>query len=267
VNGFGMARHALGAALLTTLALACSDPAHETERAATSPRGQSGDGGTSTAAEDGGHTSPSDASGDGSAPIFTLCEWLARGATFASVDLLWCSTGWPGPDAPPTKASAPDLYCHWTLAFRGSEVVWTQTDYSPSGSFTCSGNKFETMGETGAWDPASGILTFSGDAYRASTGRDGGQATLCAPDAKPSPPANAPQFCVQFCGSDYFAEPVCRDGQWDCPPDFIRGEGCEPTCWGLSPPCCGPNQDTVPAHCEDAGFVCPPGYTPGPCSQ
>jgi hypothetical protein len=61
---------------------------------------------------------------------------------------------------------APDLYCHWALAFRGSRVSWTQTDYAPSGAFTCSGTSFTAFGESGTWDEGRGVLSFSGDEYR-----------------------------------------------------------------------------------------------------
>jgi hypothetical protein len=53
--------------------------------------------------------------------------------------------------------------------------------------------------------------------------------------------------CVEGCGSDVLAVPVCVDGSWQCPAGFVSLDTCpQGTCWGVPPP------NTV---CEDGEWV------------
>lgn len=97
----------------------------------------------------------------------SFCEWLARGATFATAELLWCVTPWGGDGGPPSPSQAPDYYCHYALDFHGSKVMWTQTDNVASGQFTCSGASIVAFGENGTWDADHRQITFSGLVYHA----------------------------------------------------------------------------------------------------
>ncbi|MEW5741128.1 MAG: hypothetical protein AB1938_19555 [Myxococcota bacterium] len=64
--------------------------------------------------------------------------------------------------------------------------------------------------------------------------------------------------CSDFCGSDAFLPPVCRNGQWMCERPFIETTLCAPdTCWGEPGDCCG-----APS-CVDGGWVC--GFKPAGC--
>ncbi|GMU62838.1 MAG: hypothetical protein AMXMBFR34_46010 [Myxococcaceae bacterium] len=64
--------------------------------------------------------------------------------------------------------------------------------------------------------------------------------------------------CTDFCGSDAFVPPVCRNGQWICERPFVETTLCAPdTCWGEPGDCCG-----APS-CVDGGWVC--GFKPAGC--
>jgi hypothetical protein len=93
-------------------------------------------------------------------PSPSPCEGVA-GATFSSTEEHECGLG---PDGP--------VMCTWTLTFDASTWTWTHSDYGESGSWSCVDGAItgtSTSGTyDGAWDPATGELTWDGLSYEVS---------------------------------------------------------------------------------------------------
>jgi hypothetical protein len=54
------------------------------------------------------------------------------------------------------------MYCHWSLAFGGIEVVGTETDTGFKDTFTCEGDSVSTSRNgTGTWDRKRLFLRFN----------------------------------------------------------------------------------------------------------
>lgn len=76
----------------------------------------------------------------------------------------------------------------------------------------------------------------------------------CVDPVKVCGGARPSYFCVDQCGSDFLATPVCRSGKWTCPaPMSMRSDECPPgTCF--IPPvvtCCAPDGQSASPVCND----------------
>lgn len=81
-------------------------------------------------------------------------------------------------------------------------------------------------------------------------------------------PGGPPLGCLQECGGDVLAEPVCDDGTWTCPGEWA--DECDPDeqCGGFPPPCCPPDGSSGPvaAECASGAWICPDGWSFDVCN-
>jgi hypothetical protein len=64
--------------------------------------------------------------------------------------------------------------------------------------------------------------------------------------------------CTDFCGSDEFFRPDCRNGKWECQ-DWVpvHTDTCKPgTCWGYPPECCDQDGQPMALGCDDGRWTC-----------
>ena len=88
------------------------------------------------------------------------CDLLPLDTTFYSVDELECGLS-------PHGVS----YCHWQITFyEAGYYNWMYSDVGEDGDWTCDLDTITGAWAVGTYDPASGILTWDGVDYTASSG-------------------------------------------------------------------------------------------------